>query len=244
MKPLSLSFAAFALLTSAACSTTREAVTEPRVGKDPNLTATDLADASTRPTASREEATDDVSHDARQVGDYVTLRFSGKKHKTPLLLTERIVGRDAESLTIDYAFTSEGGKAETLRVRSVIAGAQKGSILSVFRVEKDGKISAAEVETFEALMQKTAMVADQNDELVSEEDSSVEVAGRSFKVKKAKYNVRIGQKKAVLSTMTSGDFAWGDFGGDIVQGDGTVLYRAEVIAIGQTDDPVAALEAR
>jgi hypothetical protein len=91
------------------------------------------------------------------------------------------------------------------------------------------------IEAYEALMARTALAADSNDALVGTEDVTVDVGGAAIPVKKTTYRVRVGKRRATLSTFESPTFAWGDVGGEITTPSGKVLYRAEVIDAGHDD---------
>src|SRR5512139_1083995 len=94
--------------------------------------------------AAEEAAASAASAERREVGDYVTFAFSGSYRKAPLALTQRVVAKDASTITIDYVFSDKKAK-ETLRVTTRTA---TGEIASVERVGTDGATAAADAAAF------------------------------------------------------------------------------------------------
>jgi hypothetical protein len=166
----------------------------------------------------------------REPGDFVAYRFSGSFRRAPLTLTQRVVAREGDLLIVDL--TLEGGKKrEVLRVRMSDAPSTRGEIVSVASIA--GAVERpAPVEAYEAMMAKTALAADANDEVLGTETVALDVAGAPLLCQKTSYRVRIGNTKATMRTLQSEGFAWGDVGGDITDDDGHVLYRAELIDAG------------
>ncbi|WP_437645068.1 hypothetical protein [Sorangium sp. So ce362] len=170
---------------------------------------------------------------ARAPGDYVAYRFSGSFRKTPLLLTQRVVAREGDVLVVDVTL-EDGKETEALRVRMSDAPSRRGEILSAAWVD-DGAERPATLAAYDAMMAKTALAADENEEVLGSEAVNVEVGGASIACQKTSFRVRIGRTKATMRTLQSDDFAWGDVGGEITSEDGRVLYRAELIDRGQAD---------
>ncbi|TKD06586.1 hypothetical protein [Polyangium fumosum] len=166
----------------------------------------------------------------REVGDYVVYRFSGSFQKAPVTLTERVVGRDKNSLLIDFLL-EEGKEKSELRVRLSDTAETRGEVLSVQRIEK-GKLVAAGVDEYEALMGKTMVVADENEEALGSEHVVAVMGNDMLPAKRTSFRVKIGEKKATLTTVVSDKFPWGDLSGEIAAEDGSVIYRAEVLNVG------------
>jgi len=175
-----------------------------------------------------EEAVDETPTNPkpREVGDYVVYRFSGSFKKAPVTLTERVVAREKEAVTIDFIL-EDGQKKQELRVRT----SEAGDVLSVSRIEK-GKLVPSTVDEYEDLMSKTMLTADDNEGLVGTEDITVELGGDALPAKSTTFRVKIGEKSATLRTVVSEKFPWGDVVGEIAAEDGQVLYRAEVVSVG------------
>ncbi|MRG94337.1 hypothetical protein GF068_20780 [Polyangium spumosum] len=166
----------------------------------------------------------------REVGDYVVYRFSGSFQKAPVTLTERVVAREKGALVIDFIL-EEGKTTSELRVKLSDAPATRGEVLSVSRIEK-GKLVAASVDEYEALMAKTMVVADENEESLGSEHVVAVMGNDMLPAKRTSFRVKIGDKKATLTTVVSEKFPWGDLSGEIAAEDGSVIYRAEVLNVG------------
>ncbi len=179
--------------------------------------------------------------DARVVGDYVTFAFSGAYRKAPLKLTQRVVAKAADSITIDYTF-SEAKKTETLRVAYSTAAKTHGDILDVSSIDQKGASKASTRAAFEAKMAETAAMTDQNEGLSDERVMTVKVGQTDVPAKRSTYKVRIGQKTATLETTASDAFAWGDLGGKITTADGKVFFHAEIVDAGGPASARASLE--
>jgi hypothetical protein len=74
--------------------------------------------------------------------------------------------------------------------------------------------------------------ADENAGLVDATRSTIDVAGRPLHCDVSSYRVRVGAHDAVMTTLSSDEFAWGHVGGEISTLDGKVLYKAEIVDIG------------
>ncbi len=193
-------------------------------------------DQAAEEVASHTAAGTDATGDTRAVGDYVTFTFSGSYRKTPLLLTQRVVDKDAASLTVDFVFSDQKSK-ETLRVTTSHAG----EILAVSRVGAGGETQPADRAAFEARIAETVAFADENEALVGEEPATLSVGGRDIEATRSTYRVRVGKKAATLQTIASASFAWGDLGGQIVTADGKVFYKAELVDAGGAGASTASL---
>ncbi|XXT16793.1 hypothetical protein WME94_41835 [Sorangium sp. So ce429] len=170
---------------------------------------------------------------AREPGDYVAYRFSGSFRKRPLLLTQRVVAREGDVLVVDV--TLEGDReTEALRVRMSDAPSRRGEILSAAWID-GGAERPATLSDYDAMMAKTALAADENEEVLGTEAVNVEVGGAPIACQKTSFRVRIGKTKATMRTLQSDGFAWGDVGGEITAEDGRVLYRAELVDRGHAD---------
>ena len=167
----------------------------------------------------------------KHVGDYVVYRFSGSFRKAPLTLTQKIYAREAGTLAVDFTL-DDGGKKETLRVRMDEQSTEK-QVISVARLEKESEIPST-IAAYEAMLQKTVLSADRNDDFLGAEKVSVDIGGKSVACTKSAFQVRVGRKNAVLHILASEEFAWGDLGGDITTSDGKVLYRAEILDAGSS----------
>lgn len=169
--------------------------------------------------------------DPRVVGDYVTFAFTGAYRKAPLKLTQRVVARTGDQITIDFTFV-DAKKTDTLRLTSSTGSASRGEILEVLRLAADGSSKPATRAEFEAKIADTAAVTDQNEALIDERPTTVRVGTSELLAKTSTYKVRIGDKSATLETTASEGFAWGDLGGRITTADGKLFFRAELVDAG------------
>jgi hypothetical protein len=178
----------------------------------------------------------------RKPGDFVVFKYTGSFHKTPMTLTERVVARDGDVLAMDLTLT-EGKKTETIRVRMDFTPGGRGEIFDVARMEK-GIEKPAGKDLYEAMMSKTLLAADANEETLGTEDVKVELAGRARSAQKTSYRVVVGKSTATMSITHSDDFAWGDLFGEIKTADGNVLYRVEVVEAGSVEPTADAVMAK
>lgn len=171
----------------------------------------------------------------RRVGDYVVFKFTGTFRKGALTLIEKIVAKEGTILVVDYTLVETGAKGvtkeHTLRVKMDQKIGGRGEIFGVQKLE-NGQHVEGTLEDFEALMAKTVVVADANDETIGSEDITVDVAGKALAAQKTSYKVKIGKKAATMTITQSDAFLWGDLAGEIVSADGTVVYRAELVDSG------------
>jgi hypothetical protein len=199
-------------------------VTEPTAIEEKDA---DIAEASAPSVASA------IKAQPRAVGDFIVHKFSGSFRDAPLTLTQRVVAREGEALVIDMTL-DEGGSKQTLRVRMDDSAERRGEVLRVSRME-GGRELPAKVELFDEMMAKTALAADQNEEVLDREDLTVDVGGAQVAAQKTSFRVRVGKTQATLKTVQSESFAWGDLGGEITTASGDVLYRAELVEAGNGD---------
>jgi hypothetical protein len=184
----------------------------------------------------------------RQVGDFAIFRFAGSFRRAPLVLEERVIGREGTSIAIEMTLIESPGKAarrETLRFKLDERTGGRGEIFDVERIVA-GKAIPATVAEYEAFVGRTLLSADANEETLSTEDVDVEVAGRVVPARRTSYRVRIGDKAATMRVLQPVEDAfgqpvwpWGDLGGEIVSENGALLYRAELVEAGDGGGVVA-----
>lgn len=168
-----------------------------------------------------------------QAGDYVVYRFSGSFRKptpAPLTLTQRVLGRDGNVLSLEIVL-DEGTKKETLHIQKDSTPGAAREVFDVVRVEA-GHERPDTIEAYEAMMAKTALAADENEAQLGTEKTNVLLGGKALTCTKTSYRVRVGKHQATMSTVQSDTFPWGDVAGDITTLEGQVLYRVEVIEAG------------
>lgn len=206
--------------------------------KSPTAHATPDDDAATAATDEAATTKDEAAHEsastsARLPGDFVVYRFSGSFRKAPATLTERVIAREGDDLTLDVT-VDDGASKRTLRVRMSDAPATRGEIAKVWKVE-GGATKPATLDDYDALLASTTLAADANEATLGTESVKVDVAHQPVAATKTSFRVRVGSHEATLSTLESPTFAWGDLGGEIHDGAGKVLYRAEVVDAGHAD---------
>ncbi len=180
--------------------------------------------------AAAEATKEAATEERREVGDYVVYRFSGSYQSAPVTLTERVVAREKDTLVLDFIL-EEGKTQNELRVRLSDAPGTRGDVLSVSRIEK-GKLVPVEIAEYEALMAKTMVVADENEASLGSEHVVAVMGKEMLPAERTSFRVKIGDKKATLTTVVSTKFPWGDLSGEIAADDGSVIYRAEVVNVG------------
>lgn len=185
----------------------------------------------------------------RRVGDFVTFKFSGAFRKGTITLTETVVAHEGAVIVVDFAMveTIPGAKGamvikeQTLRAKIDTTVGSRGEVFGVQKLEK-GVAKPAEVKDWEAMMAKTVLVADANEETYGTEEVEAKVLGKNITADRTAYKVIVGNKPATMTITSSDAFAWGDLAGEIVTDDGTVLYKAEVVETGHTIDPFLATD--
>jgi len=207
--------------------------------------------AGSRPTPEAKVEAKKVPSHERQPGDFVVFRFSGTFHKGPITLTERVIAKEGTVLTVDFTLaetvaTPKGAatKEQTLRAKIDTKTGGRGEVFDVARIDAKGTTPAT-VADWEAMMGKTVVAADANEQTFGTEEVTVKVGAKSVTADKTVYKILIGDKSATMSITQSDGFAWGDLAGEIVTDDGSVLYRAEIVEAGSapgsfvaTDDDI------
>jgi hypothetical protein len=170
--------------------------------------------------------------ESRKVGDFSVHRFSGSYQKAPLTLTEEVVGQEFGLWVIDYTFEEQAGTTK-LRVRF---NPRTESVFSV--AELDGvKETSAPISVYEQLIERTSFAADANDGMVASSHATCLVGPSELDCETKKYKVRVGDRAATLSLSRSAQVASGDVMGDITADDGTLIYRSELIEMGNSSSP-------
>lgn len=194
----------------------------------PSTVAPKSAAQVSAPKAPREAAAA-VSSDAElQVGDYFVQRFSGSFSKTPMVLTERVIAREKGAFVIDFRL-EQGKQASSLRLR--VDAKDPRRILRVTEVKGDDE-SPSSLAVYEALMARTMFSPDENEEKLTTERTTCLIGEREVECERTNYRVRIGDKEATLTVVTSKAANGRDLGGEVMTADGKLLYRAQMIETG------------
>jgi len=195
------------------------------------------ASAETAPAAESGGESSTAANAFRRVGDYHVYRYTGSFAKQPLTLTEQVVGMEGEALLVDFVL-EEGERMTALRVR--MHG--DGEVLSVRRITDEGDVAAA-LSDYEAMMKRTELLPDTNDQMLGTDHTSCLVGDEQVDCDMTTYKVTLGGKQAKLMITKSARVPGRDIGGDIVAEDGKVLYSARLVERGN-EPPVAESLAR
>jgi hypothetical protein len=168
--------------------------------------------------------------DPRKPGDFVVFRISGSFRDSVATLTERIVEREGAIVVIDYTLIEPGRAPETLRVSYDLVS----DVFDVVVITKHGP-RPAPAGAYELMRAKTMLTADGNDGLLYVEPITLALEGRPLLAERASWLISIGTEKATLRVTDSEAFAWGTLEGEIRTMDGHVVYRAELLEMGESD---------
>lgn len=185
------------------------------------------------------EAIEVAPPDTRKVGDFRVHRFSGSYQKAPLTLTEEVVAREGGLWVIDYTFEEQSGTTK-LRVR---LDPRTDSIqrVSKFVGSQERSVTLA---TYEKLIERTSFSADSNDGLLSATHGTCLVGPSELDCETKSYKVAVGDQVATLNVSRSNSLPGGDVAGDIIGSDGSVIYRSELVEIGNASSPKRGVASR
>lgn len=219
-------------LLGAACSATPKTATAPHTA----AAAKAKHEKAAKPaTASDDGAAVVAVKDGPKVGDYVVQRITGSFSKKPLMLTQKIIARGDDHITVDYTLL-EGRTQTRLRVERIES---TGHVVRVSKMDGD-KATSGDVNDFDAMMQKTAFAADDNEGIVGSEKQTCLVGGKEIDCEKTSYKVKIGGQDATMSVAHSDALPGQDVSGEIRTDDGDVVYHAQVIEVGN-DAPTSSV---
>jgi hypothetical protein len=187
--------------------------------------------ASPLPTLAAKSASVDVTAptDLRKVGDFRVHRFSGSYQKSPLTMTEEVIAREHGSWVIDYTFEEQDGTTK-LRVRF---DPRTDSVTRVSKLDGSKELGVP-LATYEKLIERTSFAADSNDGMLSSTRGTCLVGPSELDCETKSYRVAVGDKGAILNVSRSSSVPGGDVAGDIIGSDGAVIYRSELIEMGNT----------
>lgn len=162
----------------------------------------------------------------RKLGDFHVYQYGGSFMKHPVTLTEQVIAREGDVVTVDFVL-EEGDAMTGLRVHMK----SDDEIVSVARITPDGEVPATR-EDYDALMAKTQVVPDSNDETLATDHTSCIVGEQPVDCDVTTYKVTVGGKQATLTVSTSEKVPGHDLGGQLVSEDGKVLYTARLVEKG------------
>lgn len=191
--------------------------------------ATDQGDGDRKSSKGDQDEPGAVAEE-RQIGDFIVYRFSGSYRDRPIVLTQRVVGRENTTLVLDVTF-DDGASAKHFRLEVHDEPGQANHIVSVARVIGDQE-KPMEVEAYEQLMAKTVMPIEANEAVIDREVATVRIGSDAMACKKTTYRVLSQGGSATMTTFESPRFAWGDLGGEVLSSKGQLLYKAAVVEVG------------
>jgi hypothetical protein len=168
----------------------------------------------------------------RKLGDFHVYQYGGAFSREPVTLTEQVIGQEGDVLVVDFVL-EEGQRMTALRVRMT----REGQALAVSRIGADGEAPGT-LEDYEALVKKTELVPDTNDEVLAREKTACLVGEEQVECEVTTYRVSLGKNQAKLTITKSDALPGRDIGGDMVGEDGKVLYSARLVERGN-EAPVA-----
>ena len=217
-----LSLATFALLMSGCSLLGSTSATTP---ESPKAEAKQSAKAEKKAKATAEKVEAAAAKlRERRVGDLYVHRYSGTYRAAPVTLTEEVVDRQDQLLVIEYTL-EESGHESKLRVN---LDTRTQEVVGVWQLAGDQAVPA-EVGDLEALLAKTTYTPDYNEGKVARKDATCLIVGKEHDCTTTRYHVYIGDEPATLEVTTSDAVPGRDVAGSIQDGDGVVLYEAELL---------------
>jgi hypothetical protein len=171
--------------------------------------------------------------DPRKVGDFYVHRFSGSYAKSPLTLTEEVVAQEDGLWVVDYTFEQPSG-TKKLRVR---LDPKTDAVVRVSKLDASGNESKVARSVYERLMERTSFTADANDGMLGSERGTCLVGPSELDCETKSYKVWVGDKQATLNVSHSDSVPGRDVAGDIKSDDGTLIYRSELLEMGNAESP-------
>ncbi len=229
MKPTAYPFAVIALgLFIPACGLFAPTQTSVRVASNaPPVTTASL------------QAGEGGPADSRKVGDFRVHRFSGSYQKSPLTLTEEVIARENGLWVIDYTFEEQSGTTK-LRVRF---DPQTDSVAGVSKFDGSQELSVP-IASYEKLIERTSFAADSNDGVVASTHGTCLIGPSELDCETKSYKVSVGDQVAILNVSRSESVPGGDVAGDIIGSDGAVIYRSELLEMGNASSPKRSVASR
>jgi hypothetical protein len=172
---------------------------------------------------------DKAPADTRKVGDFSVHRFSGNYQKGPLTMTEEIVANEDGLWVIDYTLEEQAGTSK-LRVRF---DPHTDSVVRVAKLDGTKEI-AEQLSAYDKMIDRTSFAADSNDGQVASAHGTCLVGPNELDCETKSYKVWVGEQQATLSVSRSDSVPNGDVSGDITSSDGTLIYRSELVEMGNT----------
>jgi len=142
-------------------------------------------------------------------------------------MTEEVIAREHGWWVIDYTLEEQSGTTK-LRVRF---DPRTDSVARVSKFDGSKEVSVP-LAAYEKLIERTSFAADSNDGMLSSTHGTCLVGPSELDCETKSYKVAIGDKGAILNVSRSSSVPGGDVAGDIIGSDGALIYRSELIEIG------------
>jgi hypothetical protein len=184
-------------------------------------------------------AADKAPGDSRKVGDFAVHRFSGSYQKGPLTMTEEVVANEDGRWVIDYTFEEQAG---TTKLR-VLFDPQTDSVVRVAKLDGTKQV-VMPLLTYQNMIDRTSFAADSNDGQIASTHGTCLVGPSELDCETKSYKVWVGEKQATLNVSRSNSVPDGDVAGDITASDGTVIYRSELVEMGNASSPKLGVASR
>jgi hypothetical protein len=162
-------------------------------------------------------------------GDFAVYRISGNFRESPVSIIQRVIERRNGVMLLELSI-EDRGTTERLRLR-VDDGARRGELLSVAKIE-GGVLVPFGIAAYEQRMSELVPAADDNEGAIGEGGEIVKVGSTSIQCKRTEYRVRIGAHRGIMTTLSAAGFPWDNLGGRIVADDGTTIYQAQLVELG------------
>ena len=182
---------------------------------------------------------DKAPGEQRKVGDFSVHRFSGSYQKSPLTMTEEVVAQEDGLWVIDYTFEEQAGTTK-LRVRF---DPRTDSVVRAATLD-GSKETAVQTAFFDKMIERTSFAADGNDGQIAATRGTCLVGPSELECETKTYSVRVGDQLAKLNVSRSASVPNGDVAGDITATDGTVIYRSELVEMGNGATPKLGVASR
>ena len=203
----------------------------PRVGVAPSPGGAAVA------AAPRSE--DKAPAELRKVGDFSVHRFSGSYQKSPLTMTEEVIAKEDGLWVIDYTFEEQAGTTK-LRVRF---DPHTDSVVRAATLEGERE-TAVQTAFFDKMIERTSFAADANDGEIASARGTCLIGPRELECETKTYSVRVGEQQAKLNVSRSASVPGADVAGDITTADGTLIYRTELLEMGNLTTPKLGVASR
>jgi hypothetical protein len=177
--------------------------------------------------------------DTRKVGDFAVHRFSGSYQKAPLTMTEEVIANEDGLWVIDYTLEEQAGTSK-LRVRF---DPHTDSVVRVSKLDGANEI-ALPTSAYDNMIERTSFAADSNDGEVASTHGTCLVGPNELDCETKSYKVWVGEQQATLNVSHSASLPNGDVSGDITTSDGTLIYRSELVEMGNSAAPKLGVASR